>query len=151
MSDMTDNPSHGAGMAPTDEFTPGRPFGRRSWRNTRGGKISIDPTPTAENRQLPDHPNGEHADRFSALYPPELDQETRNVRLDVSFDEPIKIRDQAQMIVVAMQEIIELTKKHDLGSKAQRMQCRHTAAVLGRALSRFNGKTPYGDTVKKRR
>lgn len=148
---MTDNPSHGAGMAPTDEFTPARPFGRRSWRNTRAGKISIDPTPTAENRQLPDHPNGEHADQFSALYPDELEQETRNVRLDVSFDEPIKIRDQAQMIVLAMQEIIELTKKHDLGSKAQRMQCRHTAAVLGRALSRFNGKTPYGDTVKKRR
>lgn len=143
--------SEGPQAAAGDEFTPARPFGRRGWRTTRGGKISIDPTPTAENRQLPDHPTGEHADQFSALYPRELDQETRNVRLDMSFDEPIKIRDQAQMILVAMQEIIELTKKHDLGSKAQRMQCRYTAAVLGRTLSRFNGKTPYGDTVKKKR
>jgi hypothetical protein len=135
-----------------DDFTAAKPFGR-DWRKRRAGKVMIDigPTQDAERRQLPVHSDAEHADRFPALYPQEIDHDCRNVRLDITFDEPIRIRDQAEMIKAAMEEIIGLTKKHDLGSIQQRRLARYTAAVCGRALSRFNGKTPYGDSKPKRK
>lgn len=127
------------------------PRRRRSWGRQRIGHISPDKLPSAE--ETADHAEqhrGEDADRFTLYTPDQIEAETRDVKLCITFDEPIRIRDQAEMIVGAMEEIIQLTKKHDLGSIGQRLQCRHTAKVLGRALTRFNGKTPYGEYRKKR-
>lgn len=88
---------------------------------------------------------------FSLFSPQQLEQETRTVRLNVSFGDVIKIRDQCEMILSACRIIMEKTRQHDLGSERQRIDCRREAASLGRALARLNGKTPYGDTRKKGR
>jgi len=133
----------------TGRFSPG------NWRQRRGSKILLDdsanPQKDPERRAIPENQTPEQVERFPALYPQEIEHDCRSVRLDVTFDEPIRIRDQAEIIVKAMQEIIELTKKHDLGSVQQRRLARFTAAVCGRTLSRFNGKTPYGEYRKKRK
>lgn len=135
---------------PAQVASGGRRRRSRFERNPHIEKIPIGPTTRPEKRQLPDHPDGDHADQFSALWPEEVEKDTRNVRLDISFGEVIRIRDQAEMVIAAMREIMDLTKKHDLGSIQQRMHARHVAATLGRALMRFNGKTPYGEYRRKK-
>lgn len=127
------------------------PRRKRQWGRQRIGHISPDKPPRPED--VADHAErhkGDDADRFSLYTPQQINEETKDVKLCIVFDEPIRIRDQAEMIMGAMEEIMELTKDHDLGSVKQRMQCRHVAKVLGRALTRFNGKTPYGEYRRKR-
>jgi hypothetical protein len=92
---------------------------------------------------------GDAADRFTLYTQEQIEQETRNVRLDISFGEPIKIRDQAEMVIAAMQQVIACTRRHDIGSIRQRVEARREAASLGAALTVFNGKRPYGFSKKK--
>ncbi len=120
---------------------PGRKKGHRP--------VSIAGLPTPEELAQQPH-TGEEADRFSLYTPEQIEQETRSVRLDITFTDVIKIRDQAEMIMACMREIIARTRKHDIGSVRQRIEARQEAASAGRALSRFNGKTPYGESRKKR-
>lgn len=95
-------------------------------------------------------PLGERADRYSTWHGEALEQETRNVRLDMTFGDPISIRDQAEMIIGFMQDVIAKTKQHHLGEIKQRMEARQIADSGRRHLARFNGKTPHGDTYRKR-
>lgn len=137
------------------ENGPKTPYERdRAWRKERGSKISLEPTTDKDRHVLrepvPGDPIGAHADRFPGLYPQEIEQETRTVRLDISFGDPLKIRDQAEMISAAMAVIIGKTREHALGSIRQRIETRREADSLRRALARFNGKQPHGDTYKKR-
>jgi hypothetical protein len=131
-------------------------MGRRPFHNSGVGRnrahrpINLDTTLPSEEELASVPHRGEEADRFTLYRPDQIEAETRTVRLDVSFDEPLKIRDQAEMIIEACRIIIAKTRNHDLGSIRQRIEARAEAASLGRALSRFNGKTPYGDTKKKR-
>lgn len=104
-----------------------------------------------DSQVRPDDPTGEHADRFPLYTPEQIEQETRTVRLDVSFEDVVKIRDQCEMIMEGLRIIMEKTREHKLGSIRQRIDARREAASLGRALTRFNGKTPYGDSRKKPR
>lgn len=122
-----------------------RPHGRsRAHR-----PISMDNLPTAQ--ELAEQPHsGEDADRFSLYTPDQIESETRSVRLDITFDDVIKVRDQAEMVMACMRQIIQMTRKHDIGSIRQRIEARQEAASVGRALSRFNGKTPYGEARRKR-
>jgi hypothetical protein len=117
---------------------------RAIYRRRNRDKINIGPTKDPEKRLLPEHETLEHAERFSGLYPEEIEHETRNVRLDFSFTDPIKIRDQVEAAISALQEVFAITRNHRLTSLDQRRQARHTTAVLGRTLSLMNGKTPYG-------
>ena len=55
------------------------------------------------------------------------------------------------MIIAGMRAIIEKTRQHDIGSIRQRIEARSEAASVGRALTRFNGRTPYGDWKPKPR
>lgn len=117
-------------------------------RKRKYGPFDITKPPTEEelNGQTPDQ-----RERFSLFTPEQVEQETRTVRLDVSFGDVIKIRDQMEMIMEACRIIIEKTRQHDIGPVRQRVDARREAASLGRALTRFNGRTPYGDTRKKPR
>lgn len=122
----------------------------RSWGRQKIGHINLDQPPSAQEKA--DHAarhKGEDADRFPLYNAEQVEKETKDVKLRIVFDEPIRIRDQAEMVIAAMEEIIETTKKHDLGSINQRIHSRHVAGVLGRALTRFNGGTPYGEYRKK--
>jgi hypothetical protein len=112
--------------------------------------LSLEGLPTAEDLAASPH-KGEDADRFSLYTREQVEQEARTVRLDITFDDPIKIRDQFEMIMAAARIIMEKTRQHDIGSIRQRIDARREAASLGRALTRFNGKTPYGDSKKRPR
>lgn len=135
------------------------PHKRKRYPLERGMRQSLDGLPTAE--ELAQHAaqhRGDNADRFTLYTPEQIERETRNVRLDIAFgagpDDPgavIKIRDQAEMIIACMRQIIELTRKHDAGSINQRIECRREAASLGARLTMFNGKTPFGYAKKKPR
>lgn len=112
---------------------------RRAHRPT-----SIEGLPTAEELASVPH-TGDDADRFTLYTPEQIEAESKDVKLSITFGEPIKIRDQAEMIIAGMRAIIEKTRQHDIGSIRQRIEARAEAASLGRALSRFNGRTPHGD------
>ncbi len=129
--------------APRSPYKPG--FGRRRAHRP----VSVEGLPTAEELAAVPH-KGEAADRFTLYTPEQVDQETRNVRLDISFGDALKIRDQAEMIIAALRVVIEITRKHDVGSIRQRIETRREADSLRRVLARFNGKQPHGDTYRKR-
>ena len=112
---------------------------------------SLEGLPTAEDLASSPH-KGDDADRFSLYTPAQIMSETKDVKLCIRFgdgaDDPaavIKVRDQAEMVIAGMRAIIEKTRQHDIGSVRQRIECRAEAASLGRALTRFNGRTPYGE------
>lgn len=119
------------------------------WRRSRGTKTRIEGLPTAEDLAASPH-KGEDADRFSMYTPEQIEKETVDVKLCITFGDVIKVRDQAEMIIAGMRAIIEKTRNHDLGSIRQRIECRAEAASVGRALTRFNGRTPWGDWKPKK-
>jgi hypothetical protein len=126
----------------------------RQWRKNRGSKISITDLPSEEDMQEAakgDDAAGTRQDRFPLHTPEQIEQETRTVRLDITFEDVVKIRDQCEMIMEGCRIIMEKTREHKLGSTRQRIGARQEAASLGRALARFNGKTPYGDSRRKPR
>ncbi len=113
--------------------------------------VSLEGPPTPEElADAAERHKGDDADRFTLYRPDQIETATRAVRLDMSFGDVIKIRDQAEMIIAGMRQIIEKTRHHDIGSVRQRIDCRSEAASLGQTLSLFNGKTPYGFTKKRR-
>jgi hypothetical protein len=110
--------------------------------------ISLEGLPTAEDLAASPH-KGDDADRFSLYTAEQIEAETKDVKICLTFGggagAAMKIRDQAEMVIAAMRAIIEKTRQHDIGSIRQRIEARNEAASLGRALSRFNGRTPHGD------
>lgn len=106
--------------------------------------VSLEGLPTAEDLAASPH-KGDDADRFTLYTAEQIAAETKDVKICITFGEPIKVRDQAEMVIAAMRAIIEKTRQHDIGSIRQRIESRAEAASLGRALSRFNGRTPHGD------
>lgn len=119
--------------------------------------VSLEGLPTPEELAASPH-KGDDADRYSLYTADQIEAETRAVKLCLEFGEGpadpaavIKIRDQAEMVIAGMRAIIEKTRQHDLGSIRQRIECRNEAASVGRALTRFNGRTPYGEWKPKKR
>lgn len=79
-------------------------------------------------------------EEFPLFTPKQLAHETRNVRLDISFEDVVKIRDQADMITEVMYQIRLVTKRHPRGASYQRVGARREAASCARALNILNGK-----------
>jgi hypothetical protein len=135
------------------------PYRSDHWRRTRGSKTNLGGLPRPEElAQAAERHKDDDADRFTLYTPQQVEAETKDVKICLTFgkgaDDPaavIKIRDQAEMIIAGMRTIIDKTRQHDIGSIRQRVESRAEAASLGRALSRFNGRTPYGDSKPKAR
>jgi hypothetical protein len=130
------------------------PFQPLQGRRRAHRPISITNLPSDEELQHAaqgDDTVGTRQDRFPLHTPEQIEQETRTVRLDITFEDVVKIRDQCEMIMEGCRIIMEKTREHKLGSTRQRIGARQEAASLGRALARFNGKTPYGDSRRKPR
>lgn len=94
-------------------------------------------------------PVGAHGDRFPEWDRETIEQETRNVRFDLSFGNSTSIRQQAEMLKGLLDDVIAKTREHHLGEIKQRMEARRIADYGRRQLARFNGKTPHGDTYKR--
>jgi len=117
-------------------------------RKRKYGPYNTAKAPTGAELDAQPH-QGEEADRYSLFTPQQIADETRNVRLDLSFGADVmKIRDQAEMIISCMRVIIETTRKTGLGSIRQRIEARREADSLRRVMARFNGKCPHGDRYK---
>jgi hypothetical protein len=128
------------------------PFQPLQGRRRAHRPISLEGLPTPQELDHAaegDDAVGSRQDKHPLYTPQQIEQETRTVRLDVSFNDVIKIRDQCEMIMAGCRAIMEMTRKHDLGSLRQRIEARREAASLGAALTLFNGKTPYGYTKKR--
>lgn len=126
------------------------PYRRPRHKYERGTKVRIDGLPSPEElAQAHDLHKGDDADRFSLYTPEQIEHESRTVRLILTFEDVIKVRDQAEMVIACMQQIIACTRRHDIGSIRQRIDARREAASLGAALTFFNGKTPYGYRKRK--
>ena len=76
------------------------------------------------------------------LYREEIERDTRTVRLDTSFGDVIKIREQFSVIRDAADEIIAITRNRGYDDITARRWARKQAAVLARTLARMNNKTP---------
>ena len=78
--------------------------------------------------------------------PPDyIDALTRPVRLEISFDDPIKTRDQIHALQAALVEALVVTQDHARGINRQRMD--HLRSIIKGAaevLVYMNGKTPTG-------
>lgn len=119
-----------------NSFTRGR---RRKY-----GPIDLTKPPTKEELDSQPH-EGAEADLYSLYTPKQIEDETKTVRLDITFGDVVKVRDQAEMIIACMREIIAKTREHRLGSIKQRIEARREADSLRRVMARFNGKCPHGD------
>ena len=136
----------------TDQNGHNWPYKRKGPRLGRGSKIDLEALPGPEELDSAhDRHKDEDADRLSLYTRDQQAAETRDVKLTISFGDVIKVRDQAEMIIEAMRAVIAITRQHDLGSVRQRISARAEAASCGRALSRFNGRTPYGEWKPKKR
>lgn len=132
------------GMAPTGPYRPPR------YSRGRGQRpVSIEGLPTPDELAQQRH-EGEAADRFSLYTPEQIEALTKDAKIQMTFGEPIKIRDQAEMIMACMRVVIELTRGHKIGSIRQRIETRREIASLVERLTIFNGRTPYGYRKKKR-
>lgn len=108
---------------------------KKGWGRNRSGpeKVRLDPNIHAE-RPVEVDPR--------TLYDQEIEQDTRNVRLDMSFKDVIRTRDQAKLIREVMDEIIELTTRRELDDITARRWARKKVATIARTLSRLHGKVP---------
>lgn len=125
------------------------PYRPANGRRRAHRPVNITGLPTDEDLARSPH-RGDAADRFSLYTPEQIAQETRDARLQMTFEDVIKIRDQAEMVIACMQHVIIATRKHDIGSIRQRIEARREVASLVERLTLFNGKTPYGYAKKKR-
>ena len=134
-------------------MTDATPYKPSQWRKNRGSKVSITGLPSQEELDQQPH-TGDDADRFSLYTAEQIEAETKDVKICITFGagpgDVMKIREQADMVIAGMRAIIEKTRQHDIGSIRQRIEARAEAASLGRALSRFNGRTPHGEWKPKR-
>ncbi|MBN9089167.1 MAG: hypothetical protein J0J01_19855 [Reyranella sp.] len=90
-------------------------------------------------------PAAEHPDRPSMRSPETVEMETRPVRFEITFGDPLRVREQADMLIATLNEIKVKTQEHHLGAIRQRMACRQIADVGRRLLTRYNGKLPSGE------
>lgn len=135
-------------MSLQDTDMPRRPPQRRR-HGPKPGAIDIERMPTPE--ELAESPHkGEAADRFSLYTPEQIERETKDACPRLTFGDVIKIRDQAEMVIECMKQVVALTRKHDLGSIQQRIEARREVGSLVERLTLFNGGTPYGYRRKKR-
>lgn len=140
----------------TDTLTEERVVAGNTWRpRGRGRKRKYGPdkiTTLPSEADLASQPHThEAADRYSLFTPQQIEDETRNVRFDMTFGDVVKIRDQAEMVMACMREIIQKTREHDIGSVRQRIEARREAQSLSRVITRFNGKCPRGDWKPKKK
>ena len=73
-----------------------------------------------------------------------VDALTRPVRLEISFDDPIRTREQIQALQAALVEALVVTQDHGRGINRQRMDLRSIIKGAAEVLVYMNGKTPTG-------
>ena len=76
--------------------------------------------------------------------PATLDALTRPVRIEISFEDPIKTRQQLEVLMGICTEVLVVTGQHELGISRQRLRAREIMKSGADALTYMSGKTPTG-------
>jgi hypothetical protein len=77
------------------------------------------------------------------IMPPDyVDALARPVRLEITFDDPIKTRQQIEALQAALVEALVVTQDHRRGINRQRMDLRNIIKTAAEVLVLMNGKTP---------
>lgn len=71
-----------------------------------------------------------------------VDALARPVRLEITFDHPIKTRQQIEALQAALVEALVVTQDHKRGINRQRMDLRNIIKTAAEVLVLMNGKTP---------
>jgi hypothetical protein len=71
-----------------------------------------------------------------------VDALSRPVRLEITFDDPIKTRQQIEALQAALVEALVVTQDHKRGINRQRMDLRNIIKTAAEVLVLMNGKTP---------
>ena len=79
-----------------------------------------------------------------SLTPETIDNLTRPVRIVLTFEDPIKTRQQVHALQAALVELELLTQQHDLGINRQRLRMRECAKTAADTLVYLSGRTPTG-------
>lgn len=90
----------------------------------------------------PSTPSGEAGDM--RLTPAYVEALTRPVRIEMAFDDPIKVREQIEVLMGALSDAKVLTQQHELGINRQRIRLRSVVKDAADALTIINGRTPAG-------
>ena len=79
-----------------------------------------------------------------SLTPETIDNLTRPVRIVLTFEDPIKTRQQVHALQAALVEVEVLTQQHDLGINRQRLRMRECAKTAADTLVYLSGRMPTG-------
>lgn len=78
------------------------------------------------------------------LTPDYVEALTRPVRIEMVFDDPMKVREQLEVLMGYLTDAQVITQQHDLGINRQRMRLRSVIKDAADALTIINGRTPAG-------
>ena len=73
-----------------------------------------------------------------------IDNLTRPVRIEVSFEDPLATRRQLDILAAAIVEARVLTQQHDLGINRQRLRLREVIKTAAEMVIYERGMTPTG-------
>jgi hypothetical protein len=86
---------------------------------------------------------GERARTADTLLTPDyVDALCRPVRLEITFEDPIKTRQQIEALQAALVEALVVTQDHGRGINRQRMDLRNILKTAAEVLVLMNGRTP---------
>lgn len=88
-------------------------------------------------------PHARSREPGDTIMPPDyVDALARPVRLEITFDDPIKTRQQIEALQAALVEALVVTQDHKRGINRQRMDLRNIIKTAAEVLVLMNGKTP---------
>ena len=88
-------------------------------------------------------PHASRREPGDTIMPPDyVDALARPVRLEITFDDPIKTRQQIEALQAALVEALVVTQDHRRGINRQRMDLRNIIKTAAEVLVLMNGKTP---------
>lgn len=78
------------------------------------------------------------------LTPDYVEALTRPVRIEMVFDDPMKVREQVEVLMGYLSDAKVITQQHDIGINRQRLRLRGVIKEAADALTIINGRTPAG-------
>lgn len=73
-----------------------------------------------------------------------VDALSRPVRIEITFEDPLKTREQIEVLMACLTEALVVTQDHQRGINRQRMDLRNIVKTGAETLVMLNGKMPTG-------
>jgi hypothetical protein len=78
------------------------------------------------------------------LTPDYVEALSRPVRIEMVFDDPMKVREQIEVLMGYLSDAKVVTQQHEIGINRQRLRLRGVIKEAADALTIINGRTPAG-------